>query len=49
LLASAACVHLLTTQYLLEDGGANMEAVNDAGETVWDMLILCAHADDEDE
>jgi ankyrin repeat protein len=33
LLASAACGHSLTTQYLLEDGGANMGVVNDGGET----------------
>jgi hypothetical protein len=35
---SARNGHYLTMQYLLEEGGANMEDVNTNGESAWDLL-----------
>jgi hypothetical protein len=38
LLASVIEGHFSTGRFLLEEGGANMEDVNNRGETIWDML-----------
>jgi hypothetical protein len=37
-LVSARFGRLTTTQYLLEDAGANIDDVNKVGDTVWDLL-----------
>jgi hypothetical protein len=36
---SALRGHIATMRYLLEEAGANMDDVNNAGETSWDLLI----------
>jgi hypothetical protein len=40
LLVSATNGHYPTTQYLLEEASANMDDVDNAGQTVWDMLTV---------
>jgi hypothetical protein len=40
LLESARNARYTTMQYLVEEGGANMDDVNNNGETVWDLLLV---------
>jgi hypothetical protein len=47
LLASAGLGRYATMRYLLEEGGANMDDVNNHDDSVWDKLIV--HFEDESE
>jgi hypothetical protein len=53
LLMSAQIASFPTVHYLLEEGGANMDDVNNDGETIWDLLTErlenAADTDDEEE
>jgi hypothetical protein len=45
LLVSAREGHYATMHYLLEEVGANMDDVNNAGDTAWDLLTVYIQAD----